>query len=259
MAYAIIESKSGRGNITRKYWGILILLATGVILFCLPKFLRADVVRGEIFSIKQPDGSRVEVKIWGDEFYQRVESLDGYTLIRNRQTQWICYAQLSYDESDFIATDIIYRGTNVEGLNLGEQAEVLSRGEGLKLRVEAIREKVKQAKMELYGVTDESQLIAAMEQEVQYSVELTGSVLGLTLLIDFPDVPNTIGRGEIENYTNQAGYTGYSNNGSVRDYFYDVSNNLLTYTNYVTEYYTAQHNKAYYTDPAIPYGTRTRN
>ena len=38
----------------------------------------------------------------------------------------------------------------------------------------------------------------------------------------------------------------------------DVSDGKLTYTNVVTAYYTAAHNRAYYTDPAIPYGTRAR-
>jgi len=44
----------------------------------------------------------------------------------------------------------------------------------------------------------------------------------------------------------------------VRDYYYDVSNGNLTYTNHVTAYYTALHERSYYTDPNIGYGTRAR-
>src|SRR5680860_1457389 len=54
------------------------------------------------------------------------------------------------------------------------------------------------------------------------------------------------------------GYTGFGNNGSVRDYFFDNSRGRLTYTNVVTQYYTAAHNRSYYTDPSVAYGSRAR-
>ncbi len=40
---------------------------------------------GELFDLRQPDGSLVPVRIWGDEFYRVVESLDGYTLVRDAE------------------------------------------------------------------------------------------------------------------------------------------------------------------------------
>ncbi len=49
--------------------------------------LRASAapVMGELFDLRQPDGSLVPVRIWGDEFYRVVESLDGYTLVRDAE------------------------------------------------------------------------------------------------------------------------------------------------------------------------------
>ncbi|MDR0305255.1 MAG: hypothetical protein LBI42_00285 [Chitinispirillales bacterium] len=44
--------------------------------------VNAAPVNGEEFSFRQPDGSQVPVRVWGDEFYVELESLDGYTLIR---------------------------------------------------------------------------------------------------------------------------------------------------------------------------------
>ncbi len=44
---------------------------------------------GDEFNLRQPDGRYVVVKVWGDEFYQRVESIDGYTLIRDPENSWI--------------------------------------------------------------------------------------------------------------------------------------------------------------------------
>jgi hypothetical protein len=64
-------------------------------------------VAGEIFHLKQPDGSLVDVRIWGDEFYQVVESLDGYTLVRDPSTGIICYADLSPDGTQLLSTGTV--------------------------------------------------------------------------------------------------------------------------------------------------------
>ncbi|UCH84953.1 MAG: M6 family metalloprotease domain-containing protein, partial [Candidatus Latescibacterota bacterium] len=86
-----------------------------------------------------------------------------------------------------------------------------------------------------------------------------GDVKGICLIVDFADEVATIAASEIDDYCNQQGYTGYGNNGSVRDYFYDVSDGNLTYTNYVpTAYYRAQYDKTYYDDCAASYGQRAR-
>lgn len=71
-------------------------------------------------------------------------------------------------------------------------------------------------------------------------------------------MPGTISQAQVTDYCNQVGYSGFGNNGSVRDYYYEVSDGNLTYTNLVTAYYTAAQNRDYYTDPAIPFGTRAR-
>jgi M6 family metalloprotease-like protein len=85
-----------------------------------------------------------------------------------------------------------------------------------------------------------------------------GNYVGLCVLIQFPDVPGTISQQEVTNFCNQPGYTGFGNNGSVRDYFYDNSDQKMTYTNVVTEYYTAQHDRAHYTNPNVSQGIRAR-
>jgi M6 family metalloprotease-like protein len=71
-------------------------------------------------------------------------------------------------------------------------------------------------------------------------------------------VPAAISQQEVNDFCNQPGYTGFGNNGSVYDYFLKVSDGRLRYRNTVTAYYMAQNDRAHYTDPAIPFGTRTR-
>ncbi|MCP4711734.1 MAG: M6 family metalloprotease domain-containing protein [Planctomycetes bacterium] len=237
----------------------LVLIALWCVTLSLPFNLFAAIHEGEICILKQPDKSYVQLRVWGDEFYQRVESLDGYTLIRDPITRWICYAQLAPDASDFLSTGIIYHGAaDIEGRSFRDQIQIAGLTKHQQLNPNAIREKVSLARTQLLSVVDQEQQISVMLDDVSATGELTGSVLGLTLLIEFPDEPNDIPPSEVENYTNQVGYSNYGNNGSVRDYFYDVSNGLLTYTNYIAEYYTAQHEKEYYTDPNITYGVRAR-
>jgi M6 family metalloprotease-like protein len=69
-------------------------------------------------------------------------------------------------------------------------------------------------------------------------------IKGLTILIDFPDQQANITQAQIDNMLNQQNYTGFSNNGSVRDYYYGVSGGAIEYTNLVTAYYRAHYNKA---------------
>ncbi|HEY9062863.1 MAG TPA: M6 family metalloprotease domain-containing protein [Pseudobacteroides sp.] len=73
-------------------------------------------------------------------------------------------------------------------------------------------------------------------------------VTGLTILIDFSDCPGEIPKEEMGDLINKAGYNGFGNNGSMRDYFFDISERKLLYTNNVYGYYRAQKPKSYYND-----------
>ena len=88
--------------------------------------------------------------------------------------------------------------------------------------------------------------------------ETVGDFVGLCLLIQFPDVPGTISRDEVDNFCNKPGYSGFGNNGSVYDYFLDISGGRLKYKNIVTPYYTAKHPRTYYTNEKVAQPIRAR-
>lgn len=85
-----------------------------------------------------------------------------------------------------------------------------------------------------------------------------GQYTGLCLLIQFPDVNETLPQQEVDDFCNQPGYTRYGNHGSVYDYFFAVSGGKLEYTNIISSYYTAQHAKSYYTDEQYEDGIKAR-
>lgn len=190
----------------------------------------------------------MNVKVWGDEFYQRVESLDGYTLTRDEQTGWICYAQLASDERRFISTGVIYHNQmmyeNFIGLSNKEQHPLNGIPPSLKLNATAIAAE-KQATINALGSTKEN---AAAGQANKKASKTIGKIIGLTLLVDFSDQPATIAKQDIDDLMNKVGYTGYTNNGSVHDYYLEVSNGKLDYTNIVLGYYRAKKPKSYYDD-----------
>lgn len=186
---------------------------------------------GDRFSLAQPDGDRLAVLVWGDEFYQRVTSLDGFTLVRDPETKVICYARLDISGTAFVSTDVDARLAPPKGLLPGIELPKKARAD-----IAAENRRPHEAD-------------AAMLADAKVDPVATGEVLGLTIIIDFSDEPGTIPAAEIERYLNQPGYDGFGNNGSIRDYFLDVSGGLLDYSNEVTTaYLRAPQPKSYYDD-----------
>ena len=215
----------------------------------------------EEFTFTNPDGSTIRVRGSGNQYYAVFETLDGYTVVKNPDNGFYTYAQLSEDKSQLIATDGIVG--QVAPQSLGIQPHLSIETESAKQQAQSApmlqegfsqwRVRRQQKKTQLQGISATTSADARPTSTVT-----VGNYLGLCILIKFPDVAASISQQEVSNFCNLPGYAGFGNKGSVRDYFYDNSQGKLTYTNVVTQYYTAAHNRSYYTDPAIDYGTRAR-
>jgi M6 family metalloprotease-like protein len=73
-----------------------------------------------------------------------------------------------------------------------------------------------------------------------------GKVQGLVLLVDFSDQPAAFTEQEISDWLNLEGYSRFGCNGSVHDFFHDMSNGIVDLQNTVRAYYRAKNTKAYY-------------
>lgn len=73
-----------------------------------------------------------------------------------------------------------------------------------------------------------------------------GKVYGLTLLVDFSDAPAKFTQQEISDWLNKPGFDRDGCDGSVRDYYLDLSKGMVDFTNEVFGWYRAKHTKAYY-------------
>ncbi|GAL85980.1 hypothetical protein CHU_0709 [Sporocytophaga myxococcoides] len=230
----------------KKYLNCIRSLISILLIGTFVHFADAAPYRGDQFIFKQPDGSTIQVKVWGDEYYQRIESLDGYTLTKDN-AGWFTYALLSEDHQKLISTGIIYTGTDIDVArrNAGDKASKLPTVKGLELSIQAIR-KIRSESTAIYGQKSSS-LRTSGVQPGDF-LQLSGNVKGLALLIDFPDEPATIPAATMANLFNQNGFTGFGNNGSIRDYFYEISGGKLVYTNQVLGYYRSTKPKSYYMD-----------
>jgi M6 family metalloprotease-like protein len=191
---------------------------------------------GEEFTFSQPDGSTIQVRAWGDQQNALFETLDGQQLTRDAS------GALTPVPGATRAASTEARDVPLPARAVPAPPPPGSAG----LRVTGTRWQQRRAEQRMRrAVSADGPLPAPpMRQTV-------GTFVGLCLLIDFPDVPATIGRDEVERFCNLNGYNGFGNRGSVSDYFRDVSGGLVTYTNLVAPYYTARHNRAYYTDETI--------
>ncbi|KNY30306.1 M6 family metalloprotease domain-containing protein [Pseudobacteroides cellulosolvens] len=216
---------------------------------------------GDLFNLIQPDGSFVSVKVFGDEFYQKVESIDGYTLIRDPKTNWICYADLNSEGTEFVSTGVVYK--NSEKVTPPAKLDL---EKGLDISEESVIDKVNEAKKEVNWdklLDDSSEaakestkngvnVVKGASSSVMRSMAPAGetirNVTGLTLLIDFSDQKSDFTQQQISDMLNRVGYKDYGNNGSVHDYYTFFSDGKMNYTNSVTAFYTAKNPKTYYDD-----------
>jgi M6 family metalloprotease-like protein len=238
---------------------------------------------GEIETVGQPDGSKVDVRLFGDEFYIRGEGLDGYTLVRDARTGFICYAAPDAAGSAWVSTGLIYRGradapggtgtkvavaadaagsagtaaktaataTSATTATSASAASALAeRGiaPGLDLNPEArarIRARAR-AELGLDGPGAGPEPEPPRPLGKSSAADTVKTVAGVIVLVDFPDVRADITKQQIEAMAGQPGFNVNGNNGSIRDYFLDVSHGKFEYTLDVTEYYTAKNVKSYY-------------
>jgi len=216
---------------------------------------------GKEFEFTQPDGSKIKVRGWGNQNRAIFETLDGYTVMKDPLTSFYQYAKLSTDKNYLEPTGVKVGLVDAEMLQLnkhlrgskdlaGMSPRSAFHSMGSKTRWQERREQarsVRRMAMTAPGIS------AAPPRE-----ERRGEYVGLCLLIQFPDVPGSIPKSEVEDFCNKEGYSNFGNNGSVYDYFYDESLGRLKYKNFVVSYYTAKNPKGYYTNSYIPHGYRAR-
>jgi M6 family metalloprotease-like protein len=243
-------------NNKRVWLTVAMAALTWVQLFAAP-FNRA-------WDFKQPDGTVIQIHGKGDDFSADME-FNGYTIIFDSATSFYVYAQRTADGK--LAPSPLVAGRDAPAaLNIQQH-----------LRPDvAVQKQMRQERFNRWDeVTrnsarwkarkDRTNLLlspspAAMPSitDIAFAPPSTatiGNKAGLTLLVDFPDDRETISQQAVDAFCNGDNYTGYGNNGSVKQYYLDVSNQRLRYTNVVTAYIHMLKPKSYYDNTSVDAGT----
>lgn len=209
----------------------------------------ARVYHSTPHTFVQPNGDSVSVRLFGNDFYIDAESEDGYTLIRDDESGYICYAMLSADGREYASSGIRYTGGKApEGISLVVDRHV---------RISADR------RDEI--IADNERLLGrdhASGPMLRASNVLPDTVYGVCLMIDFADRKFSVSREEVDIFLNSSTQTVYGNARSIKEYFRWISGGKLTYINYLPrdiyhapykfEYYSPSDATDYTTDRFMP-------
>ena len=215
------------------------------------------------FTFVQPDGTTVAARGSGNQHHAVFEDEKGYTIVLDPVSGYYQYARPNADGTSLEPSGIAVGSADpaAAGLTRGVRvAPAVARDLAMRSFAPGARksrweERIVQKRNETRAARMAGPGGALFAPPQRQTV---GNYVGICVLIEFPDVPATIARDEVDRFCNQPGYSGFGNQGSVRDYFFDVSNERLTYTNIVPAYVKASKPRAYYTNEQIADGVRAR-
>lgn len=220
-------------------------------IFCLP--VLSAPYHGQIQRFFQPDGSQVDVKLFGDERYMRAEGMDGYTLVREGRNGWICYAKINSEKSELISTGRKYHGIKDKPDSWKQWTDLQKHLDLPEKEIKSIS-KENSRLLSIDGFHPHNQEPTTVSGTPIHPVE--GAIVGLCVLIDFADEPATLPASEYHSFCNDLNYNNFNNNGSLRSYFSDVSRGKVDYTNTITGFFRAPRTFAYY--DSLPYAQGAR-
>ncbi len=217
---------------------IIKVMVIALFLLCLKAYSAPHWGQDHIF--KQPDGSEVTLKLFGDEHYMRAETPDGYTVIRDESTGWISYAEVSVNGQRLVSTGVHYVPANNSSNTQTIQATSSTLGLEKHIRLSGdVIKGLREEKRMLYNPEEVMKALTAPILAEASSSEVTGNYKGLAILVDFSDEPAVWSEEVLIEMLNGDSFTTNGNNGSLKQYFSDISGGLLEYENVVFGYFRA--------------------
>ena len=196
-------------------------------------FVLSDPAWPDSVLVHQPDGTNLWVFDRGDEFYNWIESTDGYVITRN--TSGI------FEYAMVVDTQV-----QPSGIKVHNKAE-----KGLVEINYAKRQKgtVQESMSDLNRITQ----LKAVSQRRMLGIP-SSPVVGvrkvLTILMGFSDRPFTYTAANFDSLMNYVNYSGYGNIGSVKDFYYENSYGQLTIESTVIGPFLAANNSSFYSRPS---------
>lgn len=230
----------------------------------------------------QPDGTVLSLRIFGDEFYARTTTAEGYTVLFSAADNAYYYAETGTQAGELVSSGVKAHKPPPAGLvkHLQEAERVVAEIRAGRIdrfapdraaRWERRRDAVKrqraqdseQARAAADADADAPQFVGDTQSQIS-ALAVSGGRVGLMILAQFPDDPATLANDptnfpvpqlKMERYSNEIGYTDDGNTGSIRDYFSDQSLGNLDFTQVVTAIITLPQPRNYYNFSNYPTNT----
>ena len=180
----------------------------------------------EQLTFKQENGPDVRLVVIGDEHYAKYETIDGYTVVYDVEKGLFCYAVTV--NGRFVSTGV--------PMNAAPPPEIrrhISESEEVRQLKFNLRHANRQPPPPVFAAADTFFTLGPNNGLLTGRRVSTGTVRGLTVLVEFQDVTTTITQQDVEEMLNGANFTRNGNFCSAREYFLLVSNGKLDYTNTV--------------------------
>lgn len=207
-----------------------------VVLFLSAAWALAVPASPQPVTVRQPDGSAVTVRGYGDERYNVAETADGYTVVRNGG--WWEYAELD-DAGAFVPS----------GIRAGDDGPGVAR---------LIQRKVVQHLREDDAVASgkrtqrDDQYLGAIDMTLPGRDKALRRVL--VLLVKYPDMDTTQSSLSFQQMINQDGW----HSGSMNQYYQETSYGQLSLTADYRPWITSTQPAAYYAYSTGQHSTRTK-
>lgn len=182
-------------------------------------------LNGEVIIADQSVGDQLQLRVFGDEFYARRETLEGYTVIYDSEQGRYCYAALAVGR--FVSTGVPVHKPVPRYLRRHLKEDPGVRNEKFGRRYDRIRPSEEEAdtgRMRTFG--PDGGLLSGRKLH-------RGQIRGLTVIVDFDDVRTNISTADVDAMFNSEEYSDNGNFCSVKTYFDIVSSRKLSYTNLV--------------------------
>ena len=180
----------------------------------------------EQLTFKQENGPDVRLVVIGDEHYAHYETIDGYTVVYDPDKGLYCYAATV--NGRFVST-----GVPMSTPPPPELRRHITESEIVRQEKFTLRHAMRQPPPPAFSVAETFRTLGPNNGLLTGRRVSTGTVRGLTIIVEFQDLTTTITKQDVEEMLNAPNYTKNGNFSSARDYFLLVSNGRLDYTNVV--------------------------
>lgn len=186
-----------------------------------------SAIFGETLTFGQQNGPDLKLRVFGDEFYARYQTLQGYTVVYDLDQGKYCYADI--ENGRFVSSGSPVSKQMPRGLQRNIKESAFVRNQKFKRRYSDLRLKDKS-----FGASSNVMRTFGSNNGLLEGRQVSiGQVKGLTILVDFPDLQASVTAGDVSAMLNETDFSAHGNYCSVSKYYEMMSAGRLAFTNYV--------------------------